>query len=41
MLKNIIILAIIIIGGWLIYTNYIQGQKNTTLNSVVNKEHPG
>ena len=24
----------------LIYTNYIQGQKNTTLDSVVNEKHP-
>mgnify|MGYP005991199221 FL=1 len=41
MLKNIIILAIIIIGGWMIYTNYMQNEEIAALDGVVNKEHPG
>jgi len=41
MLKNIIILVIIIIGGYMVYTNYMQYEEIAALVGVVNEEHPG
>ena len=41
MLKNIIILVIIIIGGYMVYTNYMQNKEIAALDGVVNEEHPG
>ena len=41
MLKNIIILVIIIIGGYMVYTNYMQNEEIAALDGVVNEEHPG
>ena len=39
MLKNIIILIIIIIGGYMVYTNYMQNEEIAALDGVV-KKHP-
>ena len=41
MLKNIIILVFIIIGGYMVYTNYIQNKEIAVLDEVVKEEHPG
>ena len=41
MLKNIIILVVIIISGYMVYTNYMQNKEITALDGVVNEEHPG
>ena len=41
MLKNIIILVIIIIGGYMVYTNYMQNEEIAALVGVVNEEHLG
>jgi len=41
MLKNIIILVVIIIGGYMVYTNYMQNEEIAALDGVVNEEHPG
>ena len=41
MLKNIIILVVIIIGGYMVYTNYMQNEEISALDGVVNEEHPG
>ena len=41
MLKNIIILVIIIIGGYMVYTNYMQNKEIVALVGVVNEEYPG
>ena len=41
MLKNIIILVVIIVGGYMVYTNYIQNEEIAALDGVVNEEHPG
>ena len=41
MLKNIIILVVIIIGGYMVYTNYIQNKEIAALDGVVNEEHAG
>ena len=41
MLKNIIILIVIIIGGYMVYTNYMQNEEIAALDGVVNEEHPG
>ena len=41
MLKNIIILVIIIVGGYMVYTNYMQNKEIAALDGVVNEEHPG
>ena len=39
--KNIIILVVIIIGGYMVYTNYMQNKEIAALDGVVNEEHPG
>ena len=39
--KNIIILVVIIIGGYMVYTNYMQNKEIASLDGVVNEEHPG
>ncbi|MDA7691307.1 hypothetical protein N8782_02875 [Methylophilaceae bacterium] len=41
MLKNIIILIVIIIGGYMVYTNYMQNEEIAAIDGVVNEEHPG
>ena len=41
MLKNIIILVVIIIGGYMVYTNYMQNEEIAAIDGVVNEEHPG
>ena len=41
MLKNIIIIVVIIIGGYMVYTNYMQNEEIAALDGVVNEEHPG
>ena len=41
MLKNIIILVVIIIGGYMVYTNYMQNKEIAALDGFVNEEHPG
>ena len=41
MLKNIIILVVIIIGGYMVYTNYMHNKEIAALDGVINKEHPG
>ena len=41
MFKNIIILVVIIIGGYMVYTNYMQNEEIAALDGVVNEEHPG
>ena len=41
MFKNIIILVVIIIGGYMVYTNYMQNEEIAALDWVVNEEHPG
>ena len=41
MLKNTIILVVIIIGGYMVYTNYMQNEEIAALDGVVNEEHPG
>ena len=41
MLRNIIILVVIIIGGYMVYTNYMQNEEIAALDEVVNEEHPG
>ena len=41
MLKNIIILVIIIIGGYMVYTNYMQNKDFAALDGVVSEKHPG
>lgn len=38
MLKNIIILVVIIIGGYMVYTNYMQNKEIAALDGVVNEE---
>ena len=35
MFKNIIILVVIIIGGYMVYTNYMQSKEIAALNDVV------
>ena len=32
---------IIIIGGYMVYTNYMQNEEIAALDGVVNEEHPG
>ena len=41
MLKNIITLVVIIIGGYMVYTYYMQNKEIASLDGVVNEEHPG
>jgi hypothetical protein len=41
MLKNIIILVVIIIGGYMVYTNYMQNEEIAALDGVDKEEHPG
>jgi len=38
MLKNIIILIVIIIGGYMVYTNYMQNEEIAAIDEVVNEE---
>ena len=37
MLKNIIILVVIIIGGYMVYTNYMQNEEIAALDGVGKK----
>ena len=34
-------LVVIMISGYMVYTNYMQNKEITALDGVVNEEHPG